>query len=78
MGDKKKVNKPCAKCGQMMYNVNESRNFCKFCLYGYQTITLEKRPNHPPYVGPTLREIMIEANKEGLQYVEYCKKHGLH
>lgn len=24
------------------------------------------------------RELMDEATKEGLQYVAYCKKHGLH
>lgn len=33
---------------------------------------------HPKYTGPTLQEIMREAAKEGLQYAEYCKKHGLH
>lgn len=30
------------------------------------------------YEGPSLQEIMHEATKEGLQYVAYCKKHGLH
>jgi len=28
--------------------------------------------------GPTLQEIMREADKEGLQYASYCKKHGLY
>lgn len=26
----------------------------------------------------TLSEIMREADKEGLQYASYCKKHGLY
>lgn len=29
------------------------------------------------YKGPSLQEIMKAATAEGLQYAEYCKKHGL-
>lgn len=38
---------------------------------------VEYPPRKHNYTGPTLDEIMREANKEGLQYAAYCKKHGL-
>lgn len=78
MGSHKKVDKPCARCGEIMHNVYEGRKYCEFCRHGYVELAPTQQLHHPPYVGPTLREIMIEANKEGLQYAEYCKKHGLH
>lgn len=28
--------------------------------------------------GPSLEEIMHAANKEGLQYADYCKKHNMY
>lgn len=76
MGDSK-VAKRCAKCGAMMYNVSVARKYCDFCRFGYATNDPVLPLEHPKYTGPTLQEIMREATKEGLQYAEYCKKHGL-
>ncbi len=77
MGDSK-VTKRCAKCGAVMRNVSVARKYCDFCRFGYATNDPVLPLVHPKYTGPTLQEIMREATKEGLQYAEYCKKHGLH
>lgn len=73
-----KVTKRCAKCGAVMHNVSVARKYCDFCRFGYATNDPVLPLVHPKYTGPTLQEIMREATKEGLQYAEYCKKHGLH
>lgn len=70
--------KRCAKCGAVMHNVSVARKYCDFCRFGYATNDPVLPLVHPKYTGPTLQEIMREATKEGLQYAEYCKKHGLH
>lgn len=72
-----RTNKPCQKCGRMMYNVPIARKCCNVCTYGFPCAD-EDRPPKPQRKGPTLEEIMREADKEGLQYASYCKKHGLY
>lgn len=67
--------KPCRKCGRMMHHVPASRKYCDCCRYGYPP---EPEPEKKTKKGPSLREIMHEADKEGLQYASYCKKHGLY
>lgn len=72
MGQIKKIDKPCKRCGIMLYNVYPGRLYCDACRE-----TLKRhRPQAPKK--PTLAEIMREADKEGLQYASYCKKHGLY
>ena len=67
-----KVTKVCESCGAIMYNVGPARKRCDACRYGY---TYRKKPKSK---GSTLRDIMREAAKEGLQYGQYCIKHGLY
>lgn len=72
----KKIDKTCNRCGVMLYNVSPDRCYCDACR--------EELRMHPPKKEPdrtrkmTLTEIMREADKEGLQYASYCKKHGLY
>ncbi len=77
MGSRARTDKPCEKCGRMMYNVPVVRKQCSVCRYGFPCPE-EDRPAKPIKKGPTLQEIMREADKEGLQYASYCKKHGLY
>lgn len=63
--------------GRMMYNVPIARKYCNMCKYGFPCAD-EDRPPKPERKGPSLQEIMHEADKEGLQYASYCKKHGLY
>lgn len=55
-----------------MYNVGTARKRCDACRYGY---TYRKKPKSK---GSALTDIMREAKKEGLQYGQYCIKHGLY
>lgn len=68
-----KVTKPCERCGNIMHNVSRTRKICDICKYGHPMICQEEKPKK----GPSLEEIMREADKEGLQYGSYCRKHGL-
>lgn len=78
-------NKYCEICGQAIPNAPSAQKYCHTCkkkLDGVHSraeremmkikIKNEKRSSM------TLDEIMREANKEGLQYAAYCKKHGLY
>lgn len=77
MGFRVRTDKPCEKCGRMMYNVPIACRTCSMCKFGFPCPE-EDNPPTPVKKGPTLEEIMKEANKEGLQYASYCKKHGLY
>lgn len=66
MGGLRRVDKACKKCGAMMYQVPSKRLYCDKC-----------RDTVPRNMSKT-EEIMREADKEGLQYASYCKKHGLY
>lgn len=66
MGGLRRVDKACKKCGVMMYQVPSKRLYCDKCR---DTI---------PRKMPKTEEIMREADKEGLQYASYYKKHGLY
>ena len=68
MGRIRKVDQPCIKCGVMMHNVPRERAYCDEC----------RKEATPGPKKLTLTEIMREADKEGLQYASYCKKHGLY
>ena len=70
MGKARRTNTSCIICGTMLYNVPVTTKYCDACR------PYELRKKKP--AGPTLQEIMKEADKEGLQYASYCKKHGLY
>lgn len=78
MGESTKIDKRCAKCGRMMHDVSRARRYCDVCRYGFMDLEPAQSLKHPKYTGPSIREIMKEATKEGLQYAEYRKKHNLH
>ncbi len=69
-----KVDKPCEQCGVMLYNIYSGQRYCEKCR---KERFLKKDEKTKPEK-MTLREIMHEADKEGLQYASYCKKHGLY
>lgn len=72
-----KMDKPCADCGVMMYNVYPGQRYCDKCRK--ERFLKKEEPKHKPEPKKlSLREIMREADKEGLQYASYCKKHGLY
>lgn len=75
MGGLRRVDKACKKCGVMMYQVLSKRLYCDKCR---DTVprNMSKMEEKPKKL--TLSEIMREADKEGLQYASYCKKHGLY
>lgn len=75
MGGLRRVDKACKKCGGMMYQVPSKRLYCDKCR---DTVprNMSKTEEKPKKL--TLSEIMHEADKEGLQYASYCKKHGLY
>ena len=75
MGGLRRVDKACKKCGGMMYQVPSKRLYCNKCrnTVPRNMSTTEEKPKKL-----TLSEIMREADKEGLQYASYCKKHGLY
>lgn len=56
----------CEECRKNLYK-EKQRNF-------YEARKQKKQKNNKP----SLSDIMHEATKEGLQYVAYCKKHGLY
>lgn len=79
MYESPKADKPCQKCGRMMYGVSIARKYCSVCRCGYPCAAEDSpNPRRRTSAGPTLTEIMREADKEGLQYASYCKKHGLY
>lgn len=69
---REKKNKLKSKLKTMKRPLNETE---KYILDWGEEV--EYPPRKHNYTGPTLDEIMREANKEGLQYAAYCKKHGL-
>ena len=75
MGGLRRVDKACKKCGTMMYQVPSKRLYCDKCR---DTVprNMSKTEEKPKKL--TLSEIMREADKEGLQYASYCKKHRLY
>lgn len=75
---KMRTDKQCEKCGRMMYNVPIARKQCSVCKFGFPCQEEDTHTKSNKKNGPTLQEIMREANKEGLQYAAYCKKHGLY
>lgn len=56
----------CEECRKNLYK-EKQRNF-------YEARKQKKQKSNKP----SLSDIMHEATKEGLQYVVYCKKHGLY
>ena len=56
----------CEECRKNLYK-EKQRNF-------YEARKQKKQKSNTP----SLSDIMHEATKEGLQYVAYCKKHGLY
>lgn len=77
MGEFKKIDRPCKRCGVMLYGVYPGTLYCEKCRAEIhrkkevpETDTVPKKL--------TLRDVMREADKEGLQYASYCKKHGLY
>lgn len=68
-----KIDKPCMDCGVMMYAVYPGQRYCEKCR---KARFLKKDEPKPKKL--TLQDIMREADKEGLQYASYCKKHGLY
>lgn len=74
MGGLRRVDKACKKCGAMMYQVPSKRLYCDKCR-GTVPRNMSKTEEKPKKL--TLSEIMREADKEGLQYASYCKKHEL-
>lgn len=56
----------CEECRKNLYK-EKQRNF-------YEARKQKKQKSNKP----SLSDIMHEATKEGLQYVAYCKKHGLY
>ena len=75
MGGLRNVDRPCKKCGAMMNQVPSTQMYCNNCR--------KRAPKHSDTVSEskkkmTLQDIMREADKEGLQYASYCKKHGLY
>ena len=73
MGKVWKIDKPCVNCGVMMHDVYPGKRYCDKCR---KERFLKKAELKPKKL--TLQEIMREADKEGLQYASYCKKHGLY
>lgn len=73
MGKVWKIDKPCVDCGVMMHDVYPGKRYCDKCR---KERFLKKAEPKPKKI--TLQEIMREADKEGLQYASYCKKHGLY
>lgn len=75
MGGLRRIDKPCKKCGVMMYQVPSRRTYCDKCrdTIPRNTAKIDRKSSKL-----TLQEIMREADKEGLQYASYCKKHGLY
>lgn len=80
-------NTNCKLCGKFLYNVGLGTKYCSECRKQVDAMrdrTSKKAPPKPKEhekkksKGPTLQEIMREANKEGLQYAAYCKKHGFY
>lgn len=73
----------CRLCGKYVPKPANGQIYCEECGK-----MLRKDKHHEFYEArrqkksktskPSLSEIMHEATKEGLQYVEYCKKHGLY
>ena len=59
----------CEKCGKWI-NKNNHRT--------YREANVTPKDQKPKNNKPSLSDIMHEATKEGLQYVAYCKKHGLY
>lgn len=87
------IDKVCKCCGKMMYQVPANRQYCIDCSderrkkrdrtrsHNRMTVLTKPKPieskpdmNHVM----SLSEIMHEATKEGLQYVEYCRKHDMY
>lgn len=83
----------CAYCGKPIENAMGSRKYHLECakLVSREYDRKRKRTTNKTRSaikeeaeekrarkGPSLSEIMCEANKEGLQYAEYCKKHNLY
>lgn len=75
MGGLRRVDKACKKCGAMMYQVPSKRLYCDKCR---DTVPRNMPKTEEKAKKLTLSEIMREADKEGLQYASYCKKHGLY
>ena len=75
MGGLRRVDKACKKCGAMMHQVPSKRLYCDKCR---DTVPRNMSKTEEKTKKLTLSEIMREANKEGLQYASYCKKHGLY
>lgn len=69
-----KVDKPCEQCGVMLHNIYSGQRYCEKC----RKERFLKKEEKPKSERMTLRDIMREADKEGLQYASYCKKHGLY
>lgn len=74
MGWPIKIDKACVKCGKPLLQVSPKRMYCEEC--NRKIDRHPKKKEEPKKL--TLREIMREADKEGLQYASYCKKHGLY
>lgn len=68
-----KIDKPCMDCGVMMYAVYPGQKVLREMQKGAVPEKDEPKPKKL-----TLQDIMCEADKEGLQYASYCKKHGLY
>lgn len=71
----------CRLCGVTIMNPGNGQKYCKDCSHWLNTTgrpSHQKKKESTKKTGPSLSEIMHEATKEGLQYVEYCKKHGLY
>lgn len=75
MGGLRRVDKACKKCGGMMHQVPSKRLYCDKCR---DTVPRNMSTTEEKLKKLTLSEIMREADKEGLQYASYCKKHGLY
>ena len=68
-----KIDKPCMDCGVMMYAVYPGQRYCEKCRKARFLKKDEPKPKKLKF-----QDMMSEADKKGLQYASYCKKHGLY
>lgn len=66
----------CVICSAPIMDEAPNKKYCPDCAAWIEKSRKAKKNIEKN--GPSLSEIMHEATKEGLQYVEYCKKHGLY
>lgn len=71
--------KYCPECAKIVAAEQQRRNkLSRREGYKYRGELRKEVEEKRARKGPSLSEIMHEANKEGLQYAEYCKKHNLY